>query len=61
MRCRRSATGWQSAARARVIGAVTVGDGAGIGAMTLVICGLPDATAVGIPARLLPVRPDGIP
>jgi serine O-acetyltransferase len=42
---------------AQVIGAVTVGDGAGIGAMTLVIHDVPaGAIAVGVPARVLPSR-----
>jgi serine O-acetyltransferase len=41
-------------AGAQVIGAVTVGDGAGVGAMTLVIRDVPaGATVVGIPARVI--------
>ncbi len=44
-------------AYATVLGGVTIGDDAKIGAMTLVLDDVPQgATAVGIPARILPPR-----
>jgi serine O-acetyltransferase len=44
-------------AYAQVLGPVQVGDGARVGALTLVIEDVPDgATAVGVPARVLPSR-----
>lgn len=52
-------------AGAKVLGAITVGDGALIGANAVVVCDVPaGATAVGIPARVLPesecrIRPPG--
>jgi serine O-acetyltransferase len=45
-------------AYAQVFGGITVGDGAKIGAMTVVLQDVPPgATAVGIPARIIPARP----
>jgi serine O-acetyltransferase len=45
-------------AGAKVLGAITVGDGARIGANAVVVCDVPaGATAVGIPARILPAAP----
>lgn len=42
-------------AYAQVLGNVRIGNGAKIGAMTLVLCDVPaGATAVGVPARILP-------
>jgi serine O-acetyltransferase len=42
-------------AGAKVLGAITVGDGAQIGANAVVMCDVPaGATAVGIPAQILP-------
>lgn len=44
-------------AGAKVLGAITIGDGALIGANAVVVCDVPaGATAVGIPARVLPGR-----
>jgi serine O-acetyltransferase len=45
-------------AYAQVLGNVRIGKGAKIGAMTVVLCDVPaGATAVGIPARIVPARP----
>jgi serine O-acetyltransferase len=45
-------------AGAKVLGAITVGDGARIGANAVVVCDVPaGATAVGIPARIVPAAP----
>jgi len=42
-------------AYAQVLGNVRIGSGAKIGAMTVVLCDVPaGATAVGVPARILP-------
>lgn len=42
-------------AYAQVLGGVRIGDGARIGAMSVVLCDVPPgATAVGIPARIIP-------
>jgi serine O-acetyltransferase len=50
-------------AGARVLGGITLGDGCTVGANAVVITDVPDgATAVGVPARVLPARdmtPDG--
>lgn len=44
-------------AYAQVLGEITVGDGAKIGALSVVITDVPaGATAVGIPARILPAK-----
>jgi serine O-acetyltransferase len=44
-------------AYAQVLGKVRIGSGAKIGAMTVVLCDVPaGATAVGVPARILPAR-----
>jgi serine O-acetyltransferase len=44
-------------AGAKVLGAITIGDGAMIGANAVVMCDVPPgATAVGIPARIVPGR-----
>jgi serine acetyltransferase len=46
-------------ANSMVIGAVTVGDGATIGALTLVRTDVPARSrAVGVPARILPPKPE---
>ena len=46
-------------AGAKVLGSITIGDGALIGANAVVVCDVPaGATAVGIPARIRPPRPD---
>ena len=47
-------------AGANVLGRITVGDGARIGANAVVLCDVPDgATAVGVPARILERRRTG--
>lgn len=47
-------------AYAQVLGAVRIGNGCKIGAMSLVLCDVPDgATAVGVPARIVPGEPRG--
>ncbi|MGH2514093.1 MAG: serine O-acetyltransferase, partial [Ktedonobacterales bacterium] len=44
-------------AGARVLGGITIGDGAQIGANAVVIDDVPaGATAVGIPARVIPAK-----
>lgn len=49
-------------AGAKVLGAITIGDGARIGANAVVVCDVPPgATAVGIPARILPAAGDSGP
>ncbi|MHB1535879.1 MAG: serine O-acetyltransferase [Acidimicrobiales bacterium] len=46
-------------AGAKILGAVTIGDGARIGANAVVLCDVPPrATAVGMPARILSGNPD---
>ncbi len=48
-------------AYAQILGGIHVGNGAKIGAMSVVLCDVPPgATAVGIPARIIPVRPDSV-
>jgi serine O-acetyltransferase len=45
-------------AYAQVLGGVRIGNGAKIGALTVVLCDVPaDATAVGVPARIIPKCP----
>ena len=42
-------------AYAQILGGVRIGKGAKIGAMSVVLCDVPpDATAVGVPARIIP-------
>jgi serine O-acetyltransferase len=42
-------------AYAQILGSVRIGNNCKIGAMSLVICDVPDnATAVGVPARIIP-------
>lgn len=44
-------------AYAQILGAVHVGNGCRIGALSVVLCDVPDgATAVGIPARIVPAK-----
>jgi serine O-acetyltransferase len=44
---------------AKVLGEITLGNNVTIGANAVVLCDVPDGfTAVGVPARLLPARPD---
>lgn len=44
-------------AGARILGAITIGDGSNIGANAVVISDIPaGCTAVGVPARVLPLR-----
>ena len=44
-------------AGAKILGGVTIGDHAKIGANAVVLCDVPPgATAVGIPARIIPAR-----
>lgn len=44
-----------------ILGAVTIGDGAIVAANSLVISNIPaGATAIGVPARILPAMPDGM-
>jgi serine O-acetyltransferase len=45
-------------AYAQVLGGIKIGKGARIGALSVVLCDVPPgATAVGIPAKILPVKP----
>jgi serine O-acetyltransferase len=45
-------------AGAKILGAITIGDGARIGANAVVVCDVPPGgTAVGIPAKVYPGRP----
>jgi serine O-acetyltransferase len=47
-------------AGARILGPVTIGDGASIGANAVVLCDVPPgAIAVGVPAVVRPRRPEG--
>lgn len=44
-------------AGAKILGAITIGNGSVIGANSVVLCDVPDgATAVGVPARVLPMN-----
>jgi serine O-acetyltransferase len=46
-------------AGAKILGAITVGDGARIGANAVVVCDVPaGSTAVGIPAQIRPITKD---
>jgi serine O-acetyltransferase len=47
-------------AYAQILGGVRIGNRAKLGAMTLVLCDVPaGATAVGVPARIIPAAPSG--
>lgn len=49
-------------AYAQVLGGIRIGAGAKIGAMSVVLQDVPPAaTAVGIPARIIPAHPQGMP
>lgn len=49
-------------AYAQVLGGVRIGNGARIGAMSVVLCDVPDgSTAVGIPAKVIRRAPEGDP
>ncbi len=49
-------------AGARVLGAITIGDGASIGANAVVVSDVPSGrTAVGVPAKLLPLKKEQAP
>jgi serine O-acetyltransferase len=44
-------------AYAQVLGDIRIGNNCKIGAMSVVLCDVPDgATAIGIPARIVPAR-----
>jgi serine O-acetyltransferase len=58
----RLGTGVDVGAGAKLLGEIQIGDGARIGANAVVLCDVPaGATAVGIPARVLPEKPSGRP